>query len=95
MRVIVYDCTDRPDLGYKSPTLRIIEDDGTMVLQGIVLSKNGRALAEKIAAGLGVSCEWIGPAGVQKQAPPPKVPKPAGTPQQSGLLFYLEPEELK
>jgi len=59
--VIVYDCTDRPDLGYRSPTMRIVGQDGTLMLQGVLPSSDGRQLAERIAAGLGVPCEWIGP----------------------------------
>lgn len=73
MRVIVYDCTDRPELGYKSPTLRIFDDEGRMVLQGVILAGDGRHVGEKIAAGLGVPCEWIGPtavAGVVKDDSP-------------------------
>jgi hypothetical protein len=83
--VVVFDCTDRPDLGYKSPTLRVIEDDGSLVLQGVILSADGRHLAEKIAAGLGVACEWIG-APAAKPAPAAKF-EPIPLKLRDGMLF--------
>jgi hypothetical protein len=100
MRVLVYDCSDRPDLGYKSPTLRVIDDDGTMVLQGIILSANGRNLAEKIAAGLGVPCEWVGPpakptaaagTAVASPTPAPLPPMPLQTIDQPAAYQVAKP----
>lgn len=62
MRVIIFDNTDRPDLGYRSPTLRILDDQSAIVLQGQVLADDVLEVGRKLAAGCGVELEYHGPA---------------------------------
>lgn len=63
MRVILFDTSDasRPEL--RQRTLRVIDDEQHVVLQGLVYSASGgRELCARIAAGLGATFEFVGPA---------------------------------
>lgn len=61
MRAILYDCSDHPNAQYRGVTLRLVDDDGRMVLQGQVLTNDGRDLAQRIATGLGAELTFVGP----------------------------------
>lgn len=69
MRAILYDCRDHPAAQYRGVTLRLIDDDGHMVLQGQVLTNDGRDLAQRIAAGLGAELTFVGPPESPVSAP--------------------------
>lgn len=69
MRAILYDCSDHPNAQYRGVTLRLIDDAGRMVLQGQVLTNDGRDLAQRIAAGLGAELIFVGPPKSPVSAP--------------------------
>jgi hypothetical protein len=69
MRAVLYDCTDHPDMRYRNSTLRVLDERGVVLLQGQVYGA-GRGLCERIAAGLGVELQYVGP-------PDPASPVPA------------------
>ena len=87
MKAILYDCSDHPDARYRSKTLRLFDATGRMVLQGLILTGNGRELAERIAAGLGADFQFVGPPEGKSVASPP----PADFP---GLAEYIAAEGL-
>lgn len=78
-RVILYDNTNRKDLGYHSPTLRILDADGSMALQGQLLAKDALGLAKRLAAGLQVDLEYVGPSPRPVAAATPATTAPLQT----------------
>jgi hypothetical protein len=98
VQVICYDNTDRPDLGYRAPILRVYADSGEMLLQGQVLASVPRDFCLQLAAGLDADMQYLGPrVAVPRVAavvsPPPAVsavvveavpPTTAGTPAAGG-----------
>jgi hypothetical protein len=75
MRAILYDCSDHLDPRYRGVTLRLMDDDGRTVMQGQVLTNDGRDLAQRIAAGLGAELTYVGPANSTPVPPPVIVAK--------------------
>lgn len=61
MQLICYDNTDRPDLGYRAPILRVYADSGEMLLQGQVLASFPRDFCQQLAAGLEADMQYLGP----------------------------------
>jgi hypothetical protein len=66
MRAILYDCSDHPNPRYRGCTFRILDDVGGIMLQAQVYIA-ARKTCEKIASGLGLELQYVGPQ--QLQAP--------------------------
>lgn len=70
MEAILFDCRDK-GLG---STLRIVDDEGRLLLQGSVYGDSPAEVCTQIAAGLGLTLDYRKPAAVRAGKPAVAVP---------------------